>query len=224
MIEAITTDPGTLITTFGLLGVLAIVFIETGLLVGFFLPGDSLLFTAGVLAAQLHPAVPLWLLLLTVPVAAIAGDQCGFFIGAKAGPAVLERPGARRLGPHHIARAQHYFDNHGTLTVFLARFLAVVRTLTPVLAGASGMRHRIFTTYSVAGSLAWGVGVPLLGYLLGGMAFVRDHIDLVLLVVVVVSMVPVLLGVLGGRLRRNRRQSAAVAAPGSAEPMFAATR
>lgn len=204
----VATNPDTLIATFGLLGVLAVVFVETGLLVGFFLPGDSLLFTAGVLAAQVHPAVPLWLLVLTVPVAAIAGDQCGYLLGSKAGPAVLETRGARRLGRHQVERAQRYFATHGKATVFLARFVAVARTLTPVLAGASGMRHRTFTGYSIAGSVAWGAGVPLLGYLLGGIGFVRDHLDLVLLAVIVVSLVPVLLGVMGGRLQRNNRRPA----------------
>lgn len=218
-----TTNPDILIATFGLLGVLTVVFIETGLLVGFFLPGDSLLFTAGVLAAQPHSAVPLWLLLLTVPLAAIAGDQCGYLIGAKAGPAVLERRGARRLGRQHIARARHYFDTRGKQTVLLARFVAVVRTLTPVMAGASGMPHRTFTAYSIAGSVLWGAGVPLLGYLLGGVAFVRGHIDLILLTVVVVSMVPVVLGVLGGRLPRNRPQAPAETAE-RAEPVFAGMR
>lgn len=203
-----TTNPDTLIATFGLLGVLAVVFVETGLLVGFFLPGDSLLFTAGVLAAQVHPAVPIWLLVLTVPAAAIAGDQCGYLLGAKAGSAVLETRGARRLGRHQVDRAQRYFATHGKATVFLARFVAVARTLTPVLAGASGMRHRTFTGYSIAGSLAWGAGVPLLGYLLGGIGFVRAHLDLVLLAVVAVSLVPVLLGVVGGRLNRHNRRPA----------------
>lgn len=203
-----TTNPDTLIATFGLLGVLAVVFVETGLLVGFFLPGDSLLFTAGVLAAQVHPAVPIWLLVLTVPAAAIAGDQCGYLLGAKAGSAVLETRGARRLGRHQVDRAQRYFATHGKATVFLARFVAVARTLTPVLAGASGMRHRTFTGYSIAGSLAWGAGVPLLGYLLGGIGFVRAHLDLVLLAVVAVSLVPVLLGVVGGRLNRHNGRPA----------------
>lgn len=217
------TNPDTLIAAFGLLGVLTIVFVETGLLVGFFLPGDSLLFTAGVLAAQAHPAVPLWLLLLTVPLAAIAGDQCGFCIGAKAGPMVLERPGARRLGRHHIDRARHHFETRGRLTVFIARFVAVMRTLTPVMAGASGMQHRTFTRYSVAGSLAWGAGVPLLGYLLGGLPFVRGHIDLILLTVVAVSLMPVLLGVLAGRRRARRSLPAPVDTAESPEPVLAGT-
>lgn len=218
-----TTNPDILIATFGLLGVLAVVFIETGLLVGFFLPGDSLLFTAGVFAAQPHSAVPLWLLLLTIPLAAVAGDQCGYLIGAKAGPAVLERPGARRLGRQYIARARNYFETRGALTVLLARFVAVVRTLTPVMAGASGMPHRTFTAYSVAGSVLWGAGVPLLGYLLGGIAFVQGHIDLILLTVVVVSVVPVVLGVLGGRLRRKCPEVPAEAAE-LAEPVLAGSR
>jgi len=219
-----TTNPDTLIATFGLLGVLAVVFVETGLLVGFFLPGDSLLFTAGVLAAQIHPAVPLWLLVLTVPVAAIAGDQCGYLLGAKAGPTVLETRAARRLGREQVDRAQRYFATHGKATVFLARFVAVARTLTPVLAGASGMRHRTFTGYSIAGSIAWGAGVPLLGYLLGGIGFVRAHLDLVLLAVIAVSLVPVLLGVVGGRLKRHNGRPAPADAANRPESVPAGMR
>jgi len=220
----IATDPDALIAMFGLVGVLAVVFVETGLLVGFFLPGDSLLFTAGVLAAQVHPVVPLWLLVLTIPAAAIAGDQCGYLLGAKAGPAVLESRAARRLGHDQVDRAQRYFATHGKATVFLARFLAVARTLTPVLAGASGMRHRTFTGYSIAGSVAWGAGVPLLGYLLGGIGFVRAHIDLVLLAVIGVSLAPVLVGIVGGRLRRDTRRAAPVAAAESSEQVPAGMR
>ena len=220
----ITTNPDTLIATFDLLGVLAVMFVETGVLVGFFLPGDSLLFTAGVLAAQVHPAVPLWLLVLTVPAAAIAGDQCGYLRGAKAGPAVLETRAARRLGRQQVEKAQRYFANHGKATVFLARFVAVARTLTPVLAGASGMRHRTFAGYSIAGSVAWGAGVPLLGYLLGGIGIVRAHLDLVLLAVIAVSLVPVLLGVVGGRLRRHSTRPAPVDAADRPESVPAGMR
>lgn len=183
-------NPDTLVATFGLIGLLGAVFIETGLLVGFFLPGDSLLFTAGVLVAQDHPFVPLWLLLLTVPIAAIAGDQCGYLIGRAAGPAVFERPGAKRLGPAQLARAEAFFAKHGPRTIVLARFVPVVRTITPVLAGASGMSYRIFLTYNVIGVLLWGVTVPVLGYLLGGIDFVRAHIEIILIAVVVISILP----------------------------------
>ncbi|NMM82925.1 hypothetical protein B2J88_00830 [Rhodococcus sp. SRB_17] len=183
-------NPDTLVATFGLIGLLAAVFIETGLLVGFFLPGDSLLFTAGVLVAQEHPFVPLWVLLLTIPIAAIAGDQCGYLIGRAAGPAVFERPGAKRLGPAQLARAEAFFAKHGPRTIVLARFVPVVRTITPVLAGASGMPYRTFLTYNIIGGVLWGVTVPVLGYLLGGIDFVRAHIEIILIAVVVISVLP----------------------------------
>ncbi|MEZ0366524.1 DedA family protein [Mycobacterium sp. pUA109] len=211
MIDAL--NPGTLIATFGLVGLLAVVFIETGLLLGFFLPGDSLLFTAGILAAQQHPAMPLWLLLLTVPVAAGAGDQCGFLIGAKAGPAVFERPSAKRMGPQHLARAQEFFDRYGPVAVLLARFIPVARTVVPVLAGASRMPHRTFLGYNVVGALAWGAGVPLLGYLLGGIAFVGDHLEMIFTAVVVVSVLPLVAGYARDRIRRALAAPAALPRP-----------
>ena len=183
-------NPDTLVSTFGLIGLLAAVFIETGLLVGFFLPGDSLLFTAGVLVAQDHPFVPLWVLLVTIPVVAIAGDQCGYLIGRAAGPAIFERPGAKRLGPAQLARAEDFFANYGPRTVVLARFVPIVRTIAPVMAGASGMPYRTFLTYNIIGGVAWGTIVPVLGYLLGGIDFVRAHIEIILIAVVVISILP----------------------------------
>ncbi len=199
-------DPHTLLFTFGLLGLLAVVFIETGLLVGFFLPGDSLLFTAGVLAAQPEPFIPLWVLLVTIPIAAIVGDQCGYLIGRAAGPAVFERPSAKRVGPAQLARARSFFDRYGARTVLLARFVPVVRTVTPVMAGASGMRYRDFTVYNVLGGLAWGIAVPLLGYFLGGIAFVRAHIEMIIIAVVVLSILPLIVSFLRERHRRSRRR------------------
>lgn len=204
-------NPDTLLATFGLLGLLATVFIETGLLVGFFLPGDSLLFTAGVLAAQYQPLVSLWILLVTTPVAAIAGDQCGYLIGRAAGPTVFERPSAKRLGPAQLARAQAFFEKFGARTVLLARFVPVVRTLTPVMAGASGMNYRVFTTYNVIGGLVWGLVVPTLGYLLGGIPFVRAHIELILIGVVVLSILPLVVNY--WRARRRRRTTCKAAPP-----------
>ncbi|TSD45573.1 DedA family protein [Rhodococcus sp. KBS0724] len=183
-------NPDTLLSTFGLIGLLAAVFIETGLLVGFFLPGDSLLFTAGVLVAQDHPFFPLWILLVTIPVVAIAGDQCGYLIGRAAGPAIFERPGAKRLGPAQLARAEDFFANYGPRTVVLARFVPIVRTIAPVMAGASGMPYRTFLTYNIIGGVAWGTIVPVLGYLLGGIDFVRAHIEIILIAVVVISILP----------------------------------
>ena len=194
-------DPGHILSTFGLIGVLVIVFVETALLVGFFLPGDSLLFTAGVLAAQNPPFIPLWALLLTIPIAAIIGDQVGYQIGRAGGPAVFERPSARRLGPEQLARARAFFEKHGAKTVLLARFMAVIRSVTPVAAGASGMRYRLFTLYNVLGGLLWGVVVPLLGYSLGGIPAVRAHIEFMLVGVVMLSVSPVVFSYAKSRRR-----------------------
>jgi membrane-associated protein len=196
-------NPDTLLATFGLVGLVATVFIETGLLVGFFLPGDSLLFTAGVLAAQFPPLVPLWAVLVAVPLAAILGDQCGYLIGRAAGPAVFDRPSAKRLGPAQLARAQAFIEKYGARTVLLARFVPVVRTLAPVMAGASGMNYRAFTAYNVLGGLAWGIIVPLLGYMLGGLPFVRAHIELILIGVVVLSILPLVINYLKARNQRR---------------------
>ncbi|WP_075832272.1 MULTISPECIES: DedA family protein [unclassified Rhodococcus (in: high G+C Gram-positive bacteria)] len=184
-------NPDTLLSTFGLIGLLGAVFIETGLLFGFFLPGDSLLFTAGVLVAQEQPFVPLWVLLVTIPIVAVVGDQCGYLVGRAAGPAVFDRPGAKRLGPDQLARAEAFFEKHGPRTVVLARFVPVIRTITPVMAGTSRMPYRTFLTYNVIGGLAWGVLVPVLGYMLGGIEFVRAHIEIILIAVVVVSILPI---------------------------------
>ncbi|WP_307786612.1 DedA family protein [Rhodococcus sp. KRD197] len=192
-------DPSTLVATFGLIGLLVALFVETGLLIGFFLPGDSLLFTAGVLVAQVDPFVPLWVILVSAPIAAVLGDQCGYMIGRAAGPAVFDRPGAKRLGPTQLARAQSFFDTYGARTVVLARFVPVVRTLAPVMAGASGMRYRTFLVYNIIGGIVWGAGVPTLGYLLGGIPFVRNHIEIILIGVVVLSILPIAVNYLRSR-------------------------
>ena len=205
-------DASTLLGTLGLLGVLGAVVIETGLLVGFFLPGDSLLFTAGVFAAQSHPFAPLWLLLLTIPAAAIVGDQLGFLIGRRAGDTVFHRPSATRIGPKQLEQSRRFFDRYGPRTILLARFVPVARTIAPVMAGASGMWYRTFAVYNVIGGIAWGVGVPVLGYLLGGIAFVRGHIEVILIVVVLVSILPLLIN----GLRARHRATGKVHQPDSA--------
>ncbi|WP_338080112.1 DedA family protein [Antrihabitans stalactiti] len=180
-------------------------FVESGLLLGFFFPGDSLLFTAGVLAAQPNSFVPVWVLLLTVPVAAILGDQCGYVIGRAAGPAVFERRSAKRLGPDQLARAHAYFDKYGARTVILARFVPVIRTVVPVMAGAADMRYREFALYNIIGGLSWGVAVPVLGYWLGGIEFVRSHIELILIAVVALSVAPLTVNSIRRALRNRSR-------------------
>jgi len=193
-------DPTNLIDTFGLIGIAVVLFAECGLLVGFFLPGDSLLFTAGLLAAAGRIA-PLWVLLLVLPVAAIAGNLVGWWIGRKAGPAVFRRPDSRLFKADHVDRSQAFFDRHGARTVLLARFVPVVRTFATVMAGASRMDLRRFALWSALGGVLWAGGLTLLGFWLGQVAVVREHVELFVLGVVALSLLPVVVEVL--RTRRS---------------------
>lgn len=198
-------EPELLIETFGMLGLLAIVFIESGLLVGFFLPGDSLLFTAGLLSAA-GTLPPIWVLLVTVPLAAIAGDQVGYAIGRKAGPAVFRRPDGRIFHPDHVARAEAFFERHGPPTIVLARFVPIVRTFAPVMAGVGRMRYRTFLAYNIVGGILWGVGVTTLGYFLGQVEWVRLNIEFVLIAIVGLSVLPIALEVTRTRRNAGRRE------------------
>jgi membrane-associated protein len=192
-------DPEFLIETFGMIGVLAIVFIESGLLVGFLLPGDSLLFTAGLLSA--NDVLPdLWVLLVTIPLAAIAGDQVGYAIGRKGGPSVFNRPDSRFFRQEYVEKAEHFFAEHGPRTIIIARFVPIVRTLAPVMAGVARMPYRTFVVYNVIGGVAWGVGITLLGYFLGQIEFVKSNIEFIIIGIVALSLIPVAL-----ELRRARR-------------------
>jgi membrane-associated protein len=194
-------DPTHLINTFGLIGIMVILFAECGLLVGFFLPGDSLLFTAGLLAAG-GLIAPLWVLLVLLPLAAIAGNLVGYWIGRTAGPAVFTRPDSRLFKAAYVERAQAFFDRNGSRTILLARFVPIVRTFATVMAGAAKMDARRYAVSSVIGGILWAGGVTLLGYWLGQVALVRDHIELFILGIVALSLVPVVIEVV-----RSRRES-----------------
>ncbi|GAA3342424.1 VTT domain-containing protein [Amorphoplanes nipponensis] len=202
-------DPERLISTFGVIGILAAVFAESGLLVGFFLPGDSLLFTAGLLiagGAYLH--LPLWLMCLLVSLAAVTGDQFGYAFGRRFGPALFRRPDSRLFKQENLARARDFFARHGARSVVLARFVPIVRTFTPIVAGASHMRYRTFVGFNLVGGSLWGCGVTVLGYLLGGIAVVRDNVELILIGIVAVSLIPVGIELLRARRRRRRATAA----------------
>ncbi len=186
----------------GLLVLLTVVFVESGLLVGFFLPGDSLLFTAGLLI-NTEDVLPLWLVLLTVPLAAIAGDQVGYLIGRKAGPVIFNRPDSRFFQQEYVDKAYAYFDKYGARTIVLARFVPIVRTFAPVVAGVSRMRYRTFVVYNVVGGVLWGAGVVLLGYFLGGIEFVAENVEPIILGIVALSVLPIVVEVL--RARREHR-------------------
>ncbi|TDB76748.1 DedA family protein [Micromonospora sp. KC723] len=196
-------DPEHLISTFGLLGILTVVFAESGLLVGFFLPGDSLLFTTGLLIAgdrYLH--LPLWPVCLLVSVAAVLGDQVGYLFGKRVGATLFRRPDARLFTQSNLTRAREFFQAYGARSIVLARFVPVVRTFTPIVAGTGHMHYRTFLTYNIVGGVLWGSGVTVLGFLLGQIAFVRDNIELILVAIVVVSVLPIAIELLRARRRR----------------------
>jgi membrane-associated protein len=191
-------DPTHLINTFGLIGIMVVLFAECGLLVGFFLPGDSLLFTAGLLAAG-GLIAPLWVLLIALPAAAIAGNLAGYWIGRKAGPAVFTRPNSRLFKAEYVDRSQRFFDRNGARTILLARFVPIVRTVATVMAGVSRMDFRRYAVYSVIGGVVWAGGLTLMGHWLGQVAVVRDHVELFVLGIVALSLVPVVIEVVRGR-------------------------
>ncbi|MET7747253.1 VTT domain-containing protein [Micromonospora sp. NPDC005367] len=203
-------DPEWLISTFGLLGILAIVFAESGLLIGFFLPGDSLLFTAGLLTADgQYITYPLWLVCLLVTIAAVAGDQVGYAFGRKVGPSLFRRPNSRLFKQENVLKAHEFFEKYGARSIVLARFVPIVRTFTPIVAGVSGMNYRTFVTYNVIGGVLWGSGVTVLGYFLGQIPFVKDHIELILVAIVAVSVIPIAIELLRARIAAKRGASAA---------------
>ncbi|SCE94493.1 DedA family protein [Micromonospora mirobrigensis] len=200
--------PESLISTFGLIGILAVVFAESGLLIGFFLPGDSLLFTAGLLVAGgRYLSQPLWLVCLLVAVAAIAGDQVGYLFGKRVGPALFRRPNSRLFKQQNVERANRFFARHGARSVVLARFIPVVRTFTPIIAGVSRMPYRTFLAFNVIGGALWGTGVTVLGFYLGRIPFVRDNIEFILIGIVLVSVVPIGIQLLRSRHAGHRHDA-----------------
>jgi len=195
-------DPSYLISALGpfvLVGLCLIIFAECGLLIGFFLPGDSLLFTAGLFVATGAISAPLWLVCTLLVVSALLGNVCGYWIGRAAGPAIFDRPNSRLLKPEHVERTHAFFEKYGNRAIVLGRFVPIVRTFITVMAGVGKMEPKRYLTYSVIGGVAWAAGVTLLGYLLGGFAFVREHIELMLVAVVVLSVIPLAIEFLKAR-------------------------
>jgi len=206
-------DPEKIISRGGYLLIFAIVFAESGLLIGFFLPGDSLLFTAGMFAAgTFEDKLPnvqfnIWVLCLGVFIAAVAGDQVGYLFGRKAGPALFSRPDSRFFKQEHLEKAQGFFEHHGPRAIVLARFVPIVRTFCPIVAGAGQMEYGTFVRFNVVGGFLWGVGVTLLGYFLGNVPLIADNIEIALLMVVAVSLIPIAIEVI--KSRRAKKAHAA---------------
>ncbi len=206
-------DPEKIISRGGYLLIFGIVFAESGLLIGFFLPGDSLLFTAGMFAhgtfSDTFPNVNfnIWVLLVGVFIAAVAGDQVGYAFGRKAGPALFKRPNSRFFKQAHLEAAEEFFEKHGPRAIVLARFVPIVRTFCPIVAGAGAMEYKTFVRFNVLGGFLWGVGVTLLGYFLGGVPLIKDNLEIALLLVVAVSVLPIVFEVLKSR-REKKHQTA----------------
>ena len=183
-------------------GILIIVFIETGLLFPL-LPGDSLLFTGGLLAAAPNPPVNIWVLAISVSVVAILGDQCAYFIGRRIGPALFDKEDSRFFKKHYVTQSHAFFEKHGPKTIILARFVPIVRTFTPVLAGVSYMRYPLFLGFDIVGGILWGAGMTLLGYFLGSVPFVKSNLELMILLIVFLSILPGITAVGRNVLRRR---------------------
>jgi len=172
----------------------AVIFAESGILIGMFLPGDSLLFVAGVLAFQGN--LNIWILLPLCFIAALTGDQAGYLIGKSAGDHFFRNENAKVLKKSHVDKTRAFFEKHGPKTIVLARFVPIVRTIAPVMAGTAKMKYKLFVTYNVVGALLWAVGVSLLGYFLGR-SIGADKIDKYLLpivgVIIFLSLLPPLI-------------------------------
>jgi membrane-associated protein len=196
-------QPDTIISWLGpwaLVGVALIIFAECGLLLGFFLPGDSLLFTAGLFAvSDVGIGAPLWLVCLVLAVAAFAGNACGYGIGRMTGPAIFDKPESRLFKPKHVARTHEFFERYGNRAIVLGRFVPIVRTFITVMAGVGQMPAKRYLTYSLIGGVLWAVGVTLLGAWLGQFAFVKTNIELILILVVFVSIIPIIVELLRAR-------------------------
>ncbi|MES2314581.1 MAG: DedA family protein [Patescibacteria group bacterium] len=184
-------NPQTLIAVAGLVGIIGIVFAETGLFFGFFLPGDSLLFTAGLLASEHH--LPLAGLLIGAFIAAVAGDSVGYAFGKKVGPAIFTKEDSIFFDKKHIARAQHFYEKYGKKTIILARFLPIIRTFAPIVAGVGMMPYRVFIAFNIIGALLWTGGMILLGYVFGSLIPNPDrYIIPMVIVIIVLSATPTL--------------------------------
>ena len=187
--------------------VCGIIFAETGLLIGFFLPGDSMLFTAGLLVATGTIQVNIWVLTALIIVAAIVGNQVGYLIGSKAGPALFNKPNSKLFKRENVESAHAFFEKHGGKALILARFVPIIRTFVPVIVGVAQMSKRKFFTYNVIGAVLWGGGVTLLGYLLGDkVPWVKDNLDIIFIAIVLVSVIPIAIEVIRGVIAKRQAE------------------
>ncbi len=195
-------DVESLVRVGGLVGLTAIVFVETGLLIGFFLPGDSLLVTAGLFAARGDLEVVPTIVALSI--AAIVGDTVGYNIGARAGPKLFSRPDSLLFNRKHLITTKEFYERHGPFTIVIARFIPILRTFAPVVAGIGAMAYRRFIVYNIAGGIGWVITTVLGGYFLGQMVpNIHDHIHKVIAIVIVLSLMPAIIKIAKEKLKRS---------------------
>ena len=190
-----------------IVGVMLVIFAETGLLIGFFLPGDSLLFTLGMFVGTGAVGVHIWVAAPLVWLAAIVGNPTGYLIGRKAGPAIFNRPDSRLFKQEYVERTSDFFERHGGKAVTLAQFVPIVRTFTPVIAGVGKMNYRHFITFNVLGATFWAFGITWLGYLLGSFEWIQKNIDSMILVIVFISVAPMLISAISNFMKSHRQKS-----------------
>jgi membrane-associated protein len=201
-------DPETILRGMGgwALAVLClIIFAECGLLIGFFLPGDSLLFVAGLFVATGAISTPLWIVCLLVTVCAFVGNVCGYWIGVKAGPALFGKPNSKLFKREYVDKTQGFFEKYGARAIVMARFVPIVRTFITAMAGVGRMDTKKYFTYSAIGGIGWASGVTILGYFLGEIPFVEKNIEGMLVVIVLISLIPIIIEVL--RARREKKHA-----------------
>jgi membrane-associated protein len=195
-------DLFSLIQTIGSLGVLSIIFAESGLFFGFFLPGDSLLFVAGVLAGR--EMLPFALLLFTLPVAAILGDSVGYWFGKKIGPKIFSKKESRFFNPQHVDDAHKFFLKHGKKALVFARFIPIFRTFVPIVAGVAKMPYSDFLPFNILGGLLWTVSLFLLGYFLGNaIPNSPKYLYAIVMAILVISTIPVIIEYLKSKFKKN---------------------
>ncbi|GLZ33240.1 cytochrome o ubiquinol oxidase [Lentzea sp. NBRC 105346] len=209
-------DAEKLLTMLGpwmLLGLCLIVFAECGLLIGFFLPGDSLLFTAGLFVAAQHIQTPLWLVCVLLTVCAMLGNVCGYFIGQRIGPALFNKPDSKLFKKEYVEKTHEFFEKYGARAIVMARFVPIVRTFITAMAGVGRMDKKTYFTYSFIGGVAWAAGLTVLGYFLGRVDFIRKNLELTLVAIALLSVVPIIIEVIKARKEKKAMNGATQVLP-----------
>ena len=195
-----------MLTTFGDIAfwvVLGIIFAECGLLIGFFLPGDSLLFVVGLFTGNGTIPQPIWLVCAVLFVSALAGNVVGYWVGYKAGPTLFRRPNSRLFKQEYVESTERFFARYGGMAIILARFVPIARTFITAMAGVGKMDFRRYLLFSTIGALLWAVGLTLLGYLFGNVPWIKDNLEVTIIVIVLASVVPVAIHRLLDRRNRH---------------------